>query len=134
MPDAPHEITVRRRDVVKFSISFSEVIPATWEDLQIVFVGAGGTSGRLSKFAKRPETEIHVAPDGSATYSFNFTVENIDPLGTFSLSEGAIKLRDGFLLRYSPQFKGPNDTFTLTVVDTPERIAAVDATTQGIVN
>ncbi|HZY98475.1 MAG TPA: hypothetical protein VFE36_02790 [Candidatus Baltobacteraceae bacterium] len=134
MSDAPHELTVRRRDMVKFSISFSEVIPATWEDLQIVFVGSGGSSGRLSKFAKRGETEISVEPDGSATYSFTFTVENIDPLGTFSLSDGAIKLRDGFLLRYKPEFKGQAQTFTLTVVDTPERIAAVDATTQGIVN
>lgn len=134
MSDAPHELTVRRRDMVKFSIAFSEAIPATWEDLQVVFVGSAGMSGRLSKFAKRADTEITVEPDGSAKYSFTFTVENIDPLGTFALSEGAIKLRDGFLLRYKPEFKGQPDTFTLTVVDTPERIVAVDATTQGIVN
>ena len=133
MSDAPHQLTVRRRDMVKFSIAFSEALPATWEDLQIVFHGAGGSSGRLSKFAKRAETEINVAPDGSATYSFTFTVENIDPIGTFELSEGAIKLRDGFLVRYKPEFKGQQQTFTLTVVDTPERIVAVDATTQGIV-
>jgi len=134
MSDASRELTVRRRDMVKFSISFSEMIPATWEDLQIVFTGAAGTSGRLSKFAKRADTEISVAADGTATYAFTFTVENMDPLGTFTLNEGAIKLRDGFLVRYKPEFKGANDTFTLTVVDTPERITAVDATTLGIVS
>lgn len=133
MSDAPHALTVRRRDMVKFSIAFSEAIPATWEDLQIVFHGSGGGSGRLSKFAKRSETEISIDPDGTATYSFTFTVENIDPLGTFELGEGAIKLRDGFLVRYKPEFKGRNQTFALTVVDTPERIVAVDATTGGIV-
>lgn len=99
-----------------------------------MFTGTSGTSGRLSKFAKRSETEIHVDSDGTAKYSFTFTVENIDPLGTFSLNEGAIKLRDGFLVRYKPELKGPTQTFTLTVVDTPERIVAIDATTQGIVS
>ena len=124
------ELTVRRRDVVKFSISFSQAIPATWEDLQIVFRGAGGSGGRLSKFAKRADTEISVQADGTATYSFAFTVENLDPLGTFELSEGAIKLRDGFLVRYKPELR--QQAFKLTVVDTPENMVAVDATTQGI--
>jgi hypothetical protein len=129
--DAPHELTARRRDTVRFSIAFSEALPATWEDLQIVFKGE--IAGRLSKFAKRADTQVNVEPDGTATYSFTFTIENIDPLGTFMLTEGAIKLHDGFLLRYNPEFKGQHKTFTLTVVDTPERILAVDATTQGIV-
>jgi hypothetical protein len=130
MDDAAHELTVRRRDVVKFSIAFAEALPATWEDLQVVFTGGGG---RLSKFVKRNDAEISIGPDGTATYSFLFTVENLDPLGTFTLGEGAIKLRDGFLVRYKPEFKGQNETFTLTVVDTPARMVAVDATTRGIV-
>lgn len=132
MSDAAHELTVRRRDTVKFAVTFSEALPATWEDLQVVFTAGG--SARLSKFAKRSETEVSVAPDGTATYAFAFTVENIDPLGSFAMTEGAIKLRDGFLVRYKPEFKGASETFTLTVVDTPERIVAVDATTLGIVN
>ena len=130
MGEALHELTVRRRDVVRFSIAFAQALPATWEDLQIVFTGGGG---RLSKFVKRSDAEISLQPDGSATYSFTFTVDNLDPLGTFTLGEGAIKLRDGFLVRYKPEFKGQSETFTLTVVDTPERMVAVDATTQGIV-
>jgi hypothetical protein len=133
MGDASHAISVRRRDMVKFSIAFSEPLPATWEDLQIVFMGSGGSAGRISKFAKRADTEINVEADGTATYSFTFTVENMDPLGTFELGEGAIKLRDGFLVRYKPEFKGKDTTFALTVLDTPERIVAVDATTQGTV-
>lgn len=131
MSNAAREITVRRRDVVKFSIAFSEPLPATWEDLQIVFVGTGGT-GRISKFAKRPDTVV-TESDGATTYSFTFTVDHMDPLGTFTLTEGAIKLHDGFLVRYKPEFKTENATFMLTVIDTPERIVAVDATTQGTV-
>lgn len=130
MSNAAREITVRRRDVVKFSIAFSEPLPATWEDLQIVFVGTGGT-GRISKFAKRPDTQVSAESDGTTTYSFAFTVDHMDALGTFTLTEGAIKLHDGFLVRYKPEFKTENATFTLTVIDTPERIVAVDATTQG---
>lgn len=132
MNDDSRQLTVRRRDMVKFSIAFPQALPATWEDLQVVFTGTAGSSGRLSKFAKRADTEIRVASDGTATYSFTFTIENLDPLGTFSLSEGAIKLRDGFLVRYKPELRGPTQTFTLTVVDTPDRMVAVDATTQGI--
>jgi len=113
-------------------VTFSEALPGTWEDLQVVFTAGG--SARLSKFAKRAETEVAHSPDGTATYTFTFTVENIDPLGTFAMTEGAIKLRDGFLVRYKPEFKGASETFNLTVIDTPERIVAVDATTQGIVS
>jgi hypothetical protein len=119
-------ITVYRRDSVHFVVAFPKPLPASWEDLQLVFKAEAG--GRISKFIKNsPDVRIEAREDGSVRYAFTFTIDGTDALGTFKLVEGAVRLHDGFIIHWNPKDDSAASQLTMTVDYTPEKIEAIDA-------
>jgi len=117
-------VTVYRRDSIDLVLTFGQALPATWEELQLVFISDAG--GRLSKFVKNADVVVKPGNDGTTQYALSFTLGGTDPTGTFKLSEGAIRLRDGFIIRWNPE-EGSTNELTMTVQLTPERMVALDA-------